>query len=76
MSSTVFTSGTTITSDWLNDVNNYVYNAIQPVIFQNLVVISTSVAIDSGKNGMSAGPITISDTGSVFVPTGSVWTIV
>jgi len=32
--------------------------------------------ITSGKNAMSAGPITI-DTGvAVTVPTGSVWTIV
>lgn len=48
------------------------YNAF----YENPTNIALSYTITSGKNAMSAGPITI-DTGvTVTVPTGSTWTIV
>jgi len=46
------------------------------VFYENSANVTVNYTITSGKNAMSAGPITI-DTGvAVTVPTGSVWTIV
>lgn len=46
------------------------------VFFENDTSVTVNYTITSGKNAMSAGPITI-DTGvSVTVPDGSVWVIV
>lgn len=46
------------------------------VFYENDTNVTTNYTITSGKNAMSAGPITL-DTGvTVTVPTGSVWTIV
>jgi hypothetical protein len=38
--------------------------------------VTTSYSIPSGKNALSAGPITIDTGATVTIPTGSVWTIV
>lgn len=38
--------------------------------------VSDASTISSGKNAISAGPVTITNTGSVTVPNGSVWTVV
>ena len=43
-------------------------------IYENSQTISSSYTISTNKNGMSAGPITVS--GTVTVPSGSSWTIV
>lgn len=43
-------------------------------LYEMANTISTTYAITAGNNAMSAGPITV--TGSVTVPSGSVWTIV
>ena len=43
-------------------------------IYENSQTISSNYTITSGKNGMSAGPITV--TGSVTVPSGSNWVVV
>lgn len=38
--------------------------------------ITTSYAIGSGKNVISAGPITVNTNATITVPSGSTWTIV
>ena len=46
------------------------------VFFQNSQNVTASYEIPSGKNAMSAGPITIDGGVTVTIPSGSVWTIV
>lgn len=46
------------------------------VFYENSNVISHSYTITSGKNAMSAGPVTVADGVTVTVPDGSVYTIV
>lgn len=46
------------------------------VFYENGTNVTVSYAITSGKNAMSAGPITINTGVTVTVPTGSVWSIV
>ena len=43
-------------------------------IYENNQTISSNYTMPSGKNGMSAGPITVS--GSVTIPSGSHWVVV
>jgi hypothetical protein len=44
--------------------------------FENDITVSATYTITTGKNAMSAGPMTIADGVTVTVPDGSVWTIV
>ena len=44
--------------------------------YENDTAITVDYAITTGKNAMSAGPITIADGVSVTIPDGSVWSIV
>lgn len=44
--------------------------------YENSTTISADYTITTGKNAMTAGPITIADTVTVTVPDGSAWTIV
>jgi hypothetical protein len=46
------------------------------VFFQNSQAVTVSYAIPSGKNAMTAGPITVNSGITVTIPSGSVWTIV
>lgn len=46
------------------------------VFFENDQAVTTNYSITTGKNAMSAGPVSINSGVSVTVPTGSVWTIV
>jgi len=46
------------------------------VFYENSKVVTTNYTITSGKNAMSAGPITINASISVTIPSGSVWTVV
>ena len=46
------------------------------VFYENDIEVTDSYTITSGKNAMTAGPITINDGVEVTVPDGSVWTIV
>lgn len=46
------------------------------VFYENSKVVTTNYTITSGKNAMSAGPITINSSISVTIPSGSVWTVV
>ena len=45
-------------------------------IHENTQTISSSYTLTSGRNGMSAGPITINTGVTVTVPTGAAWSIV
>lgn len=47
-----------------------------PFVYENDKVVTASYSITSGKNAMSAGPITINDGVTVTIPDGSVWTVV
>ncbi len=46
------------------------------VFQENDQVVTTNYTISSGKNAMSAGPVTINSGVTVTVPSGSVWTVV
>lgn len=46
------------------------------VFYENDQTVSVNYSITSGKNAMTAGPITIADGVAVTIPDGSVWTIV
>ena len=46
------------------------------VFFENSQVVSTNYTVSSGKNAMSAGPVTIANGVTVTIPTDSVWTVV
>lgn len=46
------------------------------LIFENSSVATTSYTLTAGKNGMSAGPITVATDVTITVPVGSSWTIV
>lgn len=46
------------------------------VFVENGRVVTSNYTITTGKNAMSAGPVTINDGVSVTIPSGSVWTIV
>jgi hypothetical protein len=44
--------------------------------YENDSIITENYTITSGKNAMTAGPVTIASGVTVTVPTGSVWTII
>ena len=46
------------------------------VFYENSITVTTNYTITSGKNAMSAGPITVADGVAVTIPNGSVWSIV
>lgn len=46
------------------------------VFFENGMSVTTSYAITTGMNAMSAGPITILNDAAITIPTGSTWTVV
>lgn len=50
--------------------------ANNPVFYENDKTVSVTYTITTGKNAMTAGPITIQDGVSVTIPDGSTWTIV
>lgn len=43
--------------------------------FTNNITISSSYTVPSGKNAMSAGPVTVADGVTIDVPDGSTWTV-
>lgn len=45
------------------------------VFYNNDQTVTTDYSIPSGKNAISAGPVTINTGISVTIPTGSVWVI-
>jgi hypothetical protein len=54
----------------------YVIAAAGGVIYENSQNIASNYTVTSGKNAMSAGPITINTGVTVTIPTGSRWVIV
>jgi len=54
----------------------YFGSASTKAIAYNSNTIAENVTVTAGNNGLSAGPITISDTYTVTVETGAVWVIV
>lgn len=46
------------------------------VFYENDQAITSNYTITSGKNAMTAGPITVNSGITVTIPSGSVWTIV
>ena len=46
------------------------------VFYENDIGVSQSYTITTGKNAMSAGPITLAANVVVTIPNGSVWSVV
>ena len=46
------------------------------VFYENDITVAQSYTISSGKNAMSAGPITLGGSVVVTIPNGSTWTVV
>lgn len=46
------------------------------VFFENDIIITDDYTITTGKNAVTAGPVTINDGVTVTIPDGSTWTIV
>ena len=51
-------------------------NSGDEVFFENDTNVTSSYTITTGKNAMSAGPITLDASVVVTIPAGSVWTVV
>lgn len=47
-----------------------------PFCYENDKVVTTNYTITTGKNAMTAGPITINDGVTVTIPDGSTWSII
>ena len=63
-------------SDWGNIGGGASGGGANSVFYENDTNVTTDYTITSGKNAMSAGPITVDSGVTVTVPTGSTWTIV
>lgn len=50
--------------------------AINDIFYENSTTVSTNYTITSGKNAVSAGPVTIASGVTVTVPSGSRWAVV
>lgn len=48
---------------------------VDDVFYENSQIVTADYTITSGKNAMSAGPITIADGVTVTIPDGSTWSI-
>lgn len=46
------------------------------VFFENDILVTDNYTITTGKNAISAGPITVDDGVTVTVPDGSTWSVV
>jgi hypothetical protein len=44
--------------------------------YENTTTITSDYTITTGKNAMTAGPVTLNSGVTVTVPTGSTWTVV
>jgi hypothetical protein len=76
------TAGNVLTSNgsvWVSSApsggGQFFGNAAVKAIAYNANTIGENLTVTTGNNGYSAGPITISDTFTVTVETGAVWTV-
>lgn len=51
-------------------------NAAALFLYENDQIVASNYTITSGKNALSAGPVTINSGVTVTVPSGSVWTVI
>ena len=65
-------TGTIATRTWIQS-NGF---AASGIFYENWQNVTANYTITSGKNAMSAGPITINTGVTVTIPTGSNWAIV
>ena len=49
---------------------------VDDAFYENTNTITTNYTISTGKNAMSAGPITVNNGITVTVPNGSVWSVI
>jgi hypothetical protein len=56
-------------------IYNNIYAAKGDVFYENSNTISASYTITTGKNALTAGPVTVADGVTVTVPDGSVWAV-
>jgi hypothetical protein len=63
-------------SSWLSLGGGAVGGGSNAAFYENDTTISSDYTITSGKNAMSAGPITVNSGVTVTIPSGSCWTIV
>ena len=70
---TVYSDGTNV---YLTGGGGATGGGADQVFFQNSQHVTASYEIPSGKNAMTAGPITVDSGVTVTIPSGSVWTIV
>jgi hypothetical protein len=68
------TTNGTITS-WVN-VAGATGGGTDAVFYENDQAITTNYTLTTGKNAMTAGPVTINSGITVTIPSGSVWSIV
>ncbi len=68
-------AATAVTGDG-SGLTNLPAAAASGVFYENDTNVSSNYTITSGKNAMSAGPITIDSGVTVTVPSGSAWTVV
>ena len=71
--SLTITNGNTVS---LTGIRGAVGGGADRVFYENDSVITTSYTITSGKNAMTAGPITVLSAATVTVPDGSTWTVI
>ncbi|MCI4437247.1 MAG: hypothetical protein JHC33_10620 [Ignisphaera sp.] len=64
------------TDNTIKSVSGATGGAGNPFTYLNDQVVTQNYTIPSGKNAMSAGPVSIADGVTVTIPDGSVWTIV
>ena len=50
--------------------------AIDGIFYENSTTVSEDYTITSGKNAVSAGPVTVDSGVTVTVPSGSRWAVV
>lgn len=63
-------------SDWGNIGGGASGGGANSVFYENDTNVTDDYTITTGKNAMSAGPITVDSGVTVTVPTGSTWTVV
>ena len=68
------TNGTT--ADWADVPPSVTGGGTDQVFYENDTNVTTDYTITTGKNAMSAGPITVNTGVTVTVPSGSEWTVV